>query len=55
MSRRHDIVLSLCRITREIESENSVIITCFCSEYKRCHRGLIGKEISRRGLGVIPG
>lgn len=55
MSRRPDIVLALDRITIEIESENYVIITCFCSNYKRCHSGLIGKEISGRGLGVIPG
>ena len=51
MHERPDMVKALCRLEEVINNEEMYLF-CFCPNYTRCHRGLIGKFLEEKGYPV---
>ena len=52
MNGRRDIQVCLKKIMRYLDNGKSVMLTCFCNDFNRCHRGLLGYYLQSKGYEV---
>ena len=52
MDTRSEFIACLNRIMVLLDQGVNVLIVCFCADYSRCHRGLVGYKVSKRGYDV---
>lgn len=52
MSTRSDLQACINRTMELLDQGYNVLMVCFCPNYNRCHRGLIGYYLNKRGYEV---
>lgn len=52
MTHRHDLQLALKTLIKRLNEGKDIILVCFCPNFARCHRGLIGYYLNSLGYDV---
>lgn len=49
---RKDLIKAYERLKYHLDNGQNIIAICYCENYKKCHRYIIGKELIKEGYNV---